>query len=99
MLVKGPSGSGMSTLLSHWVSNIEQSLPNSCILYHIADIQSSYSIDPVHILRRFLALLHSTDGTFSTDKVSSPLACFNPLSEKFHLVLFVLIGRKQNTNK
>lgn len=69
MLVKGSAGSGTSTLLSHWVSNIEQLLPNSCILYHVTDIQSAYSVDPVHILRRFLALLHNADGSFSTDKV------------------------------
>jgi hypothetical protein len=57
MLVKGESGSGVSSLLANWLASIEDSLPNSCILYHVADTHSAYSIDPVHILRRFLILL------------------------------------------
>ena len=64
-MVKGAPGSGISTLFSHWISNNEQSLPNACILYHVADIHSAYSIDPVHILRRFLVLLHNQDSSLS----------------------------------
>eukprot|EP00111_Clytia_hemisphaerica_P024548 TCONS_00072370-protein len=57
MLVKGAQGSGISTMFSHWIASIENSLSNSCILYHVADPHSAYSIDSFHLLRRFLILL------------------------------------------
>lgn len=54
LLVTSPAGSGKSSLLSHWITSIKNSLLNSCILYHTVSIQSAYSKDAICIIRRFM---------------------------------------------
>lgn len=57
LLITSEPGAGKSSLLSHWIANIQDSLQNTCILYHTAMVHSAYSRDPVHIIRRFMYLL------------------------------------------
>lgn len=57
LLLAGDPGSGKSSLLAHWVVHLQESLQNSCILYHIASYGCSNSLDTVQLIRRFSYLL------------------------------------------
>lgn len=54
LLYIGSSGVGKSFILSHWISYLQHTLVNTCILYHFVVAGSTNSQDPLQMMQRFV---------------------------------------------